>query len=135
MGAPMPRILVIDDDAHVAETFRRMLTVHGYEVATAYGAEWGLRLVDLFQPDAVLVDLRMPRVSGLGFLQQLRARGHHRRIPVAMVTGDYFVEQSIVDDVSALDGEVCFKPLRLDELIALANRLLQRSYHDRDAVH
>src|SRR5258705_8080953 len=85
-------ILIVDDDEGVTQTFARMLKLEGFRVRTAMSAESGLREAVENPPDAIILDLRMPRVDGLGFLRQLRSSGGPRRTPVAIVTGDYFVD-------------------------------------------
>src|SRR6266487_4879595 len=92
------KILIVDDDEGVTQTFARMLRLEGYQVRTAVSAETGLREAADCHPDAIILDLRMPLVDGLGFLRQLRAHdsgGSQRETPVAIVTGDYFLEDSI----------------------------------------
>src|SRR5947207_1391278 len=88
-------ILIVDDDEGVTQTFARMLRLEGYEVCTAMDAETGLRAAEQCRPDAIILDLRMPLVDGLTFLRRLREDEHHRETPVAIVTGDYFLEDSI----------------------------------------
>ena len=67
-------ILIVDDDEAVTQTFARMLELEGYAVRTAVNAETGLRAASEHMPDAIILDLRMPLMDGLGFLRRLR--GH-----------------------------------------------------------
>src|SRR5204863_2471239 len=69
-------ILIVDDDISVTWTFARMLRMEGYAVLTAFDAETGLRETAAHQPDAILLDLRMPIMDGVKFLRQLRGREH-----------------------------------------------------------
>ena len=119
------KILIIDDDVSVTETFARMLRLEGYEVSTALSAENGLREAHETQPDAIILDLRMPLVDGLGFLRQLREHELHRNTPVAIVTGDYFLEDTISAELRELGAELKFKPLWLEDLVGLARKLLR----------
>jgi two-component system response regulator PrrA len=80
-------ILVVDDDEAVTQTFARMLRLEGYEVCTAVNPEVGLRVAGEAQPHAIILDLRMPLMDGLGFLRRLRALDGHQNTPVAIVTG------------------------------------------------
>src|SRR6266851_7107689 len=120
-------ILIVDDDDTVTDTFARMLRLEGYQVRTAVCAERGLREAEDSQPDAIILDLRMPLIDGLGFLRRLRARDGHRQTPVAIVTGDYFLEDSISTELRELDATVLFKPLWLEDLVSLTRRLLEVS--------
>ena len=61
-----PIILVVDDDEGVTQTFARMLRLEGYQVRTAMNAEMGLQEAETSHPDAIILDLRMPLVDGLG---------------------------------------------------------------------
>src|SRR5437667_11792080 len=85
-------ILIVDDDEGVTQTFARMLKLEGFQVRTAINAETGLKVASESQPNAIILDLRMPIVDGLGFLRRLRAQQEQRATPVAIVTGDYFLE-------------------------------------------
>ena len=67
------KILIVDDDEGVTQTFARMLRLEGYQVRTAVSAETGLREAAVNHPDAIILDLRMPLLDGLGFLQIGRA--------------------------------------------------------------
>ena len=69
----LTKILIVDDDEGVTQTFARMLRLEGYQVRTAMNAETGLREAEHSRPDAIILDLRMPLVDGLGFLRRLRA--------------------------------------------------------------
>ena len=119
------KILIVDDDEGVTQTFARMLRLEGYEVRTAMNAEMGLREADQSHPDAIILDLRMPLVDGLGFLRRLRARDAQRDTPVAIVTGDYFLDDSVSTELQKLGAELKFKPLWLEDLVGLARTLLK----------
>lgn len=127
--APAPpgarSILVVDDDSAVAETFSRMLRLEGYQVATAQDPEKGLELAASFHPDAIILDMRMPIINGLQFLRTVRATPALADVPVAIVTGDYFMGEPVIDELKALGADVRFKPLWLEDLVALAKGLVK----------
>ena len=123
--APEATILIVDDDEGVTTTFARMLTLEGYDVKTAFNAETGLQLANESLPDAIILDLRMPLVDGLGFLRQFRAIDVRRSTPVAIVTGDYFLDDSVARELRELGAELRFKPLWLEDLVGLARNLLR----------
>ena len=118
-------ILIVDDDEGVTQTFARMLKLEGYDVRTAFTAENGLELAREALPDAIILDLRMPLVDGLGFLRQFRAIDVHHTVPVAIVTGDYFLDDAVARELRELDAELRFKPLWLEDLVSLARNLLK----------
>lgn len=123
--APAAKILIVDDDEGVTHTFARMLRLEGYQVRTAINAETGLREAEDSHPDAIILDLRMPLLDGLGFLRRLRAHDDQRSVPVAIVTGDYFLDDSVSTELRALGAELRFKPLWLEDLVGLARNLLK----------
>ena len=120
-------ILIVDDDEGVTQTFARMLTLEGFQVRTAFNAETGLRVATESQPNAIILDLRMPLVDGLGFLRRLRSQDSQRATPtpVAIVTGDYFLDDAVADELRQLGAELRFKPLWLEDLVGLARNLLK----------
>ena len=79
----MPHLLIVDDDVAVAGTLTRMLELRGYQVESAQSAEGGLEMAALHRPDAILVDMRMPSMSGIEFLRHLRRDPRLQETPVA----------------------------------------------------
>ena len=67
----------------------------------------------------------MPLVDGLGFLRRLRAFDDQRDTPVAIVTGDYFLDDTVSNELQELGAELRFKPLWLEDLVGLARTLLK----------
>ncbi len=120
----MAHILIVDDDQVVGETFARMLSLDGYRVTTVQSAEAALTAASLEVPDALILDMRMPVVSGLDFLRQLRRDSRLRETPVAIVTGDYFLNEPVLAEMRALGATVRYKPLWMDDLSALTRSLL-----------
>ena len=121
-------ILIVDDDEGVTQTFARMLRLEGFQVHTAVNAETGLRQAESSHPDAIILDLRMPLLDGLGFLRRLRSHEDQRDTPVAIVTGDYFLDDSVSNELQELGAELRFKPLWLEDLVGLARTLLKVSH-------
>ena len=124
-GPATATILIVDDDEGVTQTFARMLQLEGFEVRTAVSAETGLSEAERSRPDAIILDLRMPLVDGLAFLRRLRAQDEQRSTPVAIVTGDYFLDDSVSAELRDLGAELRFKPLWLEDLVGLARNLLK----------
>ena len=118
-------VLVVDDDKAVTQTFARMLRFEGYQVRTAVTAEEGLIEAEQRHPDIIILDLRMPLVDGLGFLRRLRAHDDQRATPVAIVTGDYLLDDSVSTELRELGAELRFKPLWLAELVDLVGHLIR----------
>ena len=121
-----PRILIVDDDETVLKTFKTALTLEGYDVATAASPLEGLADAEHTPPDAVLLDLRMPFVNGFGFLYRFRAQSAHLHTPVAIITGDSFLDDSSMSELKDLEAEVMFKPIWVDEVVTLTRHLLAK---------
>jgi two-component system response regulator MprA len=118
------RILVVDDDRAVRDALRRALTLGGYEVQVAEGGEAGLAQVAAGQPDAMVLDVMMPDLSGIEVCRHLRRSGD--RIPILMLTA----RDAISDRVEGLDAgadDYLVKPFDLDELKARVRALLRRT--------
>ena len=124
-GPSAASILIVDDDEGVTQTFARMLRLEGFLVSTAFDAEGGLQVAARARPNAIILDLRMPLVDGLGFLRRLRQHEAHRETPVAIVTGDYFLDEAVADELRQLGAELRFKPMWLEDLVGLARNLLR----------
>jgi DNA-binding response OmpR family regulator len=85
----------------------------------------------MLHPDAIIVDLRMPLINGLGFLYRLRERELCRHTPVAIVTADYTLDESIPRELAELGAQLHYKPLWLEDVVDLAHSLLRSDDGDR----
>ena len=118
------RILVVDDDRAVRESLRRSLAFNGYEVDLATDGLDALEKVAARRPDAVVLDVMMPRVGGLETCRRLRADGDD--VPILVLTA----RDSVADRVAGLDAgadDYLVKPFALEELLARLRALLRRS--------
>jgi CheY-like chemotaxis protein len=122
---PAPVVLVVDDEREVRELFVQVLNAHGMQCVEAPTAEhaWAL-LENGLVPSAVLLDLQMPGMGGLGFLLQLRADPRYSALPVTIATGDFYIAQTTRAAVEALGAAVSFKPLAFDEILSLARQMI-----------
>jgi two-component system OmpR family response regulator len=75
MTTPPARVLIADDVPELLQLLRNFLTEQGYEVATAATGVEALNAVPAFQPDVILLDIRMPELSGVKVLDALRRAG------------------------------------------------------------
>jgi CheY-like chemotaxis protein len=123
-GAQPLTVLIVDDDRATVDMFSHVLRLEGYEVRTAFSAESGMRVVEASRPDAILVDFRLPLGNGVEFLRWLRVCEGCRDIPVAVVTGEDPLDDTLRTELHQLGARVAFKPLLLDELVDLTRRLL-----------
>ena len=125
------RILVVDDDRAVRESLRRSLAFNGYDVDLATDGLDALQKVTAHRPDAVVLDVMMPRVGGLEACRRLRADGDD--VPILVLTA----RDSVADRVAGLDAgadDYLVKPFALEELLARLRALLRRTGNQGDGT-
>jgi two-component system response regulator MprA len=118
------RILVVDDEPAVREAVERALRLDGHDVLLAADGDEARDTLDSRAPDAVVLDVLMPRVDGLELCRQMRQRGD--RTPVLMLTA----RDAVSDRVAGLDAgadDYLIKPFALEELLARVRALLRRA--------
>jgi two-component system, OmpR family, response regulator MprA len=118
------RILVVDDEPAVREAVERALRLEGHDVALAADGGQALDALDAWPPDAVVLDVLMPRVDGLEACRRMRSSGD--RTPVLMLTA----RDAVRDRVAGLDAgadDYLVKPFALRELKARLRALLRRT--------
>jgi two-component system response regulator MprA len=123
------RILVVDDDRAVRESLRRSLQFNGYQVETAGDGQQALESVTTARPDAMVLDVMMPRLDGLEVCRRLRSTGDD--LPILVLTA----RDAVSDRVSGLDAgadDYLPKPFALEELLARLRALLRRSSNEHD---
>ncbi|SDG15416.1 response regulator transcription factor [Pseudonocardia oroxyli] len=117
------RILVVDDDRSVRESLRRSLAFNGYQVDLASDGYGALEAVDAQRPDAMVLDVMMPRLDGLEVCRRMRAAGDE--LPILVLTA----RDAVSDRVAGLDAgadDYLPKPFALEELLARLRALLRR---------
>lgn len=117
-------VLIVDDQPEVLRLYARGLEVSGYRVLTADTVEAGMQLIDTESIDAVLVDLKMPFVNGMGMLYRLRKT--HPRMPVAIVTGMQNLDKDSLQEITMLEASVHYKPLSIAQMQRLVDDLVTR---------
>jgi two-component system OmpR family response regulator len=118
------RVLIVDDNASVADRVSRALRLEGHEVWTAASAQEGLTLAQVHRPNAVVLDLRMPLAASLSLLRAIRTVPGLASIPAAIVTGDYQLDHARQHELQALSAQLHYAPLWLNELVTLARDLV-----------
>ena len=98
------RVLLVEDDTALAQMYRIKLEKDGYTVSVAGDGEQALSMLEEELPDLIFLDIRMPRMDGLVFLERLRASSRTRNVPVVIVSN--YSEQELVSrgmQLGALD--------------------------------
>jgi two-component system response regulator MprA len=117
-----PRVLVVEDDADIAGVLRRSLGMEGYEVRIAGDGVAALEASAVFEPDAVVLDLGLPRLDGVEVCRRLRAGGD---VPILMLTARDALDSRVEGLDSGADDYIV-KPFERDELLARLRALLRR---------
>jgi two-component system response regulator MprA len=119
-----PLVLVVDDDRAVRESLRRSLEFNGYAVSLAGDGAEALAGIGAIRPDAVVMDVMMPRLDGIETTRALRGVGNH--VPILVLTA----RDAVGDRVEGLDAgadDYLTKPFALEELLARLRALLRRT--------
>ncbi|HEX4264675.1 MAG TPA: response regulator [Verrucomicrobiae bacterium] len=83
------KILIIEDDQVVANIYRNKFAIEGFQAETAPDGVVGLELLQTFRPDVVLLDLVLPRVTGIEVMRQLRSQKDFEQVPVIVFSNTY----------------------------------------------
>jgi len=117
------KILIVDDMVDTVELLKKRLRSEGYDTAEAYDGEEGLRQVNVYNPDLIILDVMMPKLNGFEVCERLKMSEDTRFIPVLMLTAKSEVE----DKVKGLDigaDDYLAKPFNYKELSARVRSLL-----------
>jgi CheY-like chemotaxis protein len=125
-------VLVIDDDVAVDESFGEMLKAAGYDVHAEGSCNAGIAYLQTTQPSVIILDQHLPDGTGLDALRRLRQIPSHRDRPVAILTGDYFLDPDVAKELKTLGASVFFKPVWEDDLLRIVRQLLDQASPQRN---
>lgn len=127
------RILIVEDELHIAEGLKLNLTLQDYEAEIARDGADALRLWREQRPDLIILDIMLPVIDGLSVLQHIRLEDE--QIPILIVSAKSAHNDKIKGLSYGVDDYLT-KPFHLDELLLRIERLLKRcSWHgDRDSA-
>ncbi len=123
---PQPVVLVVEDEPSFVEALTIGLTREGFRVISVTDGFEAVQRFDEVQPDIVLLDVMLPRLSGIDVCRQLRKRSH---VPIIMVTA----KGAEIDTVVGLEvgaDDYITKPYRMREVVARMRAVLRRSPND-----
>jgi DNA-binding response OmpR family regulator len=120
--AGRPRVLVVEDDVDIAGALRRSLDKEGYEVRVTGDGESALDESGVFEPDAVVLDLGLPRLDGVEVCRRLREDGD---VPILILTARDALDARVEGLDSGAD-DYLVKPFEREELLARLRSLLRR---------
>ncbi|HEX5197686.1 MAG TPA: response regulator transcription factor [Gaiellales bacterium] len=117
------RVLVVEDDQPLVRIMTKSLESNGFEVTSAFDGEDGLRAARDDRPDAIVLDLQLPRLNGVDLCRRLRSEGN--AVPILMLTA----RSTVPDRIGGLDAgadDYLVKPFSLGELAARLRALGRR---------
>lgn len=118
------RILIIEDDTHIAEGLKLNLSLQGYETAVAGSGTEGLRMWKEFNPQLIVLDIMLPGLDGLSVLRHIRLE--EERLPVLILSAKGEPDDRI-RGLSCGSDDYLAKPFNLEEFLLRIERLLARS--------
>jgi DNA-binding response OmpR family regulator len=125
------RILIIEDDAHIAEGLKLNLSLQGYETALAGSGTSGLQLWKIFNPHLIVLDIMLPGLDGLSVLRHIRLEDE--RLPVLILSAKGRPDDRIKGFSFGVDDYLA-KPFNLKEFLLRIDRLLTRSSWSRQTA-
>ncbi|MBU8896774.1 response regulator [Corallococcus sp. H22C18031201] len=108
----MKRLLIVDDEVAIVEALQDILSVEGYDVATAFNGAEGLERLAQVKPDLVLLDLMMPVMDGREMLRRMREDATTRDLPVVVMSAGRISEEE-----RKASARFLAKPFELDTLL------------------
>jgi DNA-binding response OmpR family regulator len=85
----MKKILIIEDDLIVANVYRNKLAVDGYQAEVALDGETGLKVLRTFRPDLLVLDLMLPKMSGVDVIREIRSEADFAKLPIIVFSNTY----------------------------------------------
>lgn len=123
--AKLPKLLIIDDDAHLRESLAEVLELDGFECHQAGAAKEGIAAAHKVDPDVVIMDIQLPDSSGFQICQELRKRS--KTTILIMMTGRFLSSEEKKQGFELGADEYITKPFDLAELSARIKQLLSRN--------
>ncbi len=128
-STPKKRILIIEDDAHIAEGLKLNLTLQGYEVDISFDGNSGLKKWNDWNPDLIVLDLMLPGIDGLTVLKNIRKSDE--RIPILILSAKNASNDKVKGLSYGVDDYIT-KPFNLEEFLLRVERLLVRDSWARE---
>jgi CheY-like chemotaxis protein len=124
----MPRVLIMDDQAHVRATIKAILHPKGFEITEVGDGKAGLAAVDTDTFDLAIIDIYMPKIDGVKVIKELRAR--NPELPIIAISGAKLGESQRTPldffPNAGLGDVMCLKkPFRSAELLAVVESMMQ----------
>jgi len=126
------RVLVVEDEHHIAEGLRLNLQLQGYEVMIADTGTAGLNAWKQWEPDLIVLDIMLPGIDGITVLKSIRLEDE--RLPVLILSAKNSAEDRVKGLVLGVDDYLS-KPFVLDEFLLRVERLLKRNSWSKEETN
>src|SRR5215831_21023657 len=116
----MKKILIVEDDLLIANIYRNKFAVEGFQVETASDGQAGLDSLRIFQPDAIILDLMLPKISGIDLMKKVRSQATFQDLPIIVFSNTYLT--SMIQEAWKAGATKCLSkascsPKQLIELV------------------
>ncbi|MFZ0826353.1 MAG: response regulator [Verrucomicrobiia bacterium] len=124
----MKKILLIEDDAIIANIYRNKLASEGYQVEVTLDGEDGLKRMRTFRPDAIVLDLMLPKMSGVDVIREIRGEAEFSRLPIVVFSNSYLT--NLVQDAWKAGATKCVSKITCPprELLDLVRQVAGNSH-------
>jgi DNA-binding response OmpR family regulator len=141
MGVPSPssdsgdkkeKILLVEDDPMVVRMYKRKFGNEGFDLVVAFNGEEGLAALEKERPNLVLLDVMMPKMSGLDMLKAVKSEEKYKKLPVVMLTnlGDRSEDVEKCKELGAEDYWVKAN-MKLDDIVSKVRMILEKYSNER----
>jgi DNA-binding response OmpR family regulator len=118
----MKKILIVEDDLLIANIYRNKFAVEGFQVETASDGQAGLDSLRIFQPDAMILDLMLPKISGVDLMKKVRSQATFQDLPIIVFSNTYLT--SMIQEAWKAGATKCLSkascsPKQLIDLVRL----------------
>jgi DNA-binding response OmpR family regulator len=120
----MKKILIIEDDQIVSNVYRNKLAVEGYQAEVAFDGETGLKMMRTFRPDAIVLDLMLPKMSGVEVIKEIRSEADFSKLPIVVFSNTYLT--NLIQDAWKAGATKCVSKINCPpkELLELLRRTI-----------
>jgi DNA-binding response OmpR family regulator len=120
----MKKILIIEDDQIVGNVYRNKLAVEGYQVEVAIDGETGLKVMRTFKPDGIVLDLMLPKMSGVEVIKEIRGEADFSKLPIIVFSNTYLT--NLVQDAWKAGATKCVSKINCPpkELLEMMRRII-----------
>ena len=125
------KILVVDDDAIVIKSCRRILEAEGFEVTSVPSADEALEKIKYYEFDLLLMDVKMPKHDGIFLMREIKK--HWPDIPIIVMSG-YPTPETIADVLKLGATQFIPKPFRPDELVKSVRQVIQKTPRKKSSL-